>query len=384
MDSVHPLRSAAVLAAARTSGPDDHALVCLLGMLGPRVFEASATDITDLRYEALRLRAAAHPRQEEPSRPTSRCRTRCCARPGKPGATAPPARSCGPARAGGWDRAGASRALTRVAHAAGITRPISPQGTAYAGRSRFCQGLVVQNSVISLRRYPVKSMGGEAIDVAELDARGFAGDRWYAVEDDQGHFASGKDTRRFRRRDAAFSYAAHTEPDGRVVVTRDGHRWLVGDPDLDKQLTAEMGTAVRITPEADVPHQDAGSVSIISTATLGWCADRWGGSSDARRLRANIVIDADEPFCEERWLHQEVQLGAARLRVVDRAQRCRTMDIRQDGADPGARWLKALSRERDMVLAVYAAVTHPGNIRVGDQPQLVSVDPSSVDGTLTR
>lgn len=39
-------------AAARTSGPNDHALVCLLGMLGLRVSEACATDITDLRYEA--------------------------------------------------------------------------------------------------------------------------------------------------------------------------------------------------------------------------------------------------------------------------------------------------------------------------------------------
>jgi hypothetical protein len=33
--------------------------------------------------------------------------------------------------------------------------------------------LAVQTSVISLRRYPVKSMGGESLDEAELDARGF-------------------------------------------------------------------------------------------------------------------------------------------------------------------------------------------------------------------
>ncbi len=49
---LHPLEFAALLAAARGSGPDDHALVCLLGMLGLRVSEACATDITDLRYEA--------------------------------------------------------------------------------------------------------------------------------------------------------------------------------------------------------------------------------------------------------------------------------------------------------------------------------------------
>jgi len=49
---LHPLEFAALLAAVRTSGPSDHALVCLLGMLGLRVSEACGTDITDLRCEA--------------------------------------------------------------------------------------------------------------------------------------------------------------------------------------------------------------------------------------------------------------------------------------------------------------------------------------------
>lgn len=43
-----PLEFAALLAAARTSGPNDRALVCLLGL---RVSEACAADITDIRYE---------------------------------------------------------------------------------------------------------------------------------------------------------------------------------------------------------------------------------------------------------------------------------------------------------------------------------------------
>ncbi len=38
--------------AARTSRPGDHTLVCLLGMLGLRVSEACAADLTDIRYES--------------------------------------------------------------------------------------------------------------------------------------------------------------------------------------------------------------------------------------------------------------------------------------------------------------------------------------------
>jgi uncharacterized protein YcbX len=222
----------------------------------------------------------------------------------------------------------------------------------------------MQSSVVALRRYPVKSMGGEALHVAELDDRGLVGDRWHAVEDDDGRFASGKDSRRFRRRDPVFCYSARTGPDGQVVVTRGEERWPVGDPGLDQRLTEDMGATVRVRPEADVPHQDMGAVSIVGTATLAWCAERWGGSPDPRRLRVNVVVNTDEPFVEEGWT--EVEIGSARLHVATRVPRCRMIDIRQDGADPGEKWLRSLARERDLFLAVYADVARPGRISVGD------------------
>jgi uncharacterized protein YcbX len=208
-------------------------------------------------------------------------------------------------------------------------------------------------------------MGGESLGVAELDARGLAGDRWYAVEDDEGRFASGKDTSRFRRRDPVFGYAAHTGPGGQVTVARGDECWPVGDPHLDQRLSEDMGTPVRVAPEADVPHRDAGAVSIVSTATLRWCAERWGGNPDPRRLRVNIVVESDEAFVEERW--GDLELGTARLRVVERVPRCRMIDIEQDGAEPGATWLRPLGRERALFLAVYAEVSSPGHVTLGDR-----------------
>ena len=76
-------------------------------------------------------------------------------------------------------------------------------------------------TVAAIRRYPVKSMGGESLEHVELDARGLVGDRRYAVVDGDGKLSSGKDSRRFRRRDQVFSYAAGTSPDGRVEVRRE-------------------------------------------------------------------------------------------------------------------------------------------------------------------
>ena len=47
--------------------------------------------------------------------------------------------------------------------------------------------------VAELWRYPVKSMGGEALDRAYLDSLGIAGDRVVHVEDGNGQVINGKD-----------------------------------------------------------------------------------------------------------------------------------------------------------------------------------------------
>lgn len=220
--------------------------------------------------------------------------------------------------------------------------------------------------VVSLRRYPVKSMGGESLQTVAMDTRGFEGDRWYAVEDKEGHFASGKNTRRFRRRDRVFDFAATTSPVGEVTVTGPGGQWKVGDPDLNDVLSRAMGRSVRVTPEATVPHQDMGSVSLIGTATLDWCAERWGINPDPRRLRVNIVFSSDEPFIEEAWASEALTIAETELRVVERVPRCRMIDIDQDGATADGRWLQALAAERDLSLAMYCDVLTPGQIRTGD------------------
>lgn len=221
-------------------------------------------------------------------------------------------------------------------------------------------------TVQSLRRYPVKAMGGEDLPSVDVDLRGLAGDRYFAVADAEGHFACGKRTRRFRRHDEVFDYAAHTTSTHVVVRGPDGE-WQVGDPQLDGILSARMGLPVRVLPEGDVPHQDAGAVSLVGTATLAWCAQRWGIDADPRRLRVNIVVATTEPFVEESWVGRRVDIGAVELDVVERIERCRTIDVDQDGATARGRWLKPLAGERDMCAGVYADVARPGVLSVGDQ-----------------
>ena len=90
--------------------------------------------------------------EKGPSRQTSRCRSRSCAPSVKPSTDAPPGRSCAPAPGGRMDRAGASRALTRVARAAGISHQISPHGL----RRTFCTTGLVAGIAIRDMQYAMR------------------------------------------------------------------------------------------------------------------------------------------------------------------------------------------------------------------------------------
>jgi uncharacterized protein YcbX len=219
--------------------------------------------------------------------------------------------------------------------------------------------------VREIRRYPVKSMAGESLPSIEIEARGLVGDRAYAVVDDAGKLASGKHTRRFRRRDEVFEFASHTSPDG-VRVTGRGGEWPVPSVDLDRALSDAMADAVLVLPETTTPYFDAGHVSLVGTASLDWCREHLSVDADRRRIRPNLVVETDEPFVEESWTTR-VEIGGVRLTPVERIERCRMIDIAQEGLPREGRWLKALTDSRDMCLGIYLDVTSTGVITVGDE-----------------
>lgn len=128
----HPLEFAAVLTAARRESDTAQALVALLGMLGPRVSEACAPQIGDLRYSGgyvlLRVVGKGSKPAEIPL-PIPVLRAVNAATEG---------RSAGPvllSRTGGqMSRGAAARLLARVVRASGVSSPASP----HALRRTFC------------------------------------------------------------------------------------------------------------------------------------------------------------------------------------------------------------------------------------------------------
>ena len=89
---LHPLEYAALLTAARHDGPQSHALVALLGMLGLRVSEACGANVTDLHYDSGYELLTIMGKGRKPAQIPSR--SQCYELSTKPRASGRPARSC--------------------------------------------------------------------------------------------------------------------------------------------------------------------------------------------------------------------------------------------------------------------------------------------------
>lgn len=227
--------------------------------------------------------------------------------------------------------------------------------------------------VAQLLRYPVKSMGGEELSAVDLDDRGVTGDRAWAVwseVDGQAKMASGKHSRRFRRMDQVFSCAARTTDEAVEIRLPDGSYHPAGGAGTDAALSAHFGESVRLQREASVSHMDAGSVSLIGTASLYAAAQLAGeGKSplDPRHFRANLVVATEEPWVEDSWVGRTVAVGAVRLVVTERVVRCRMVDVAQVGVPEHGRILKTLAAQRELCCGVYADLVVTGTVRVGDK-----------------
>lgn len=225
---------------------------------------------------------------------------------------------------------------------------------------------MTEASVVRIFRFPVKSMGGEELESVEVDSTGLVGDRAWAVYDQAGKLASGKHSRRFKRMDPVFALTAVTDGDQVLIGLPGGERVVAGEGRADLALSDHFGEEVELATEADVPHQDAGQISLVGTATLRELGRLHGTEPiDPRHLRANVVLETDEPFVEDSWVGREIAIGDIHLAVTERIERCRMVDIAQVGLAPVEGLLTTIGRERQVCAGVYAAIVQPGLLALG-------------------
>jgi uncharacterized protein len=242
-----------------------------------------------------------------------------------------------------------------------------------AGRpARECGRDARTGTVLALRRYPVKSLGGERLDELDVEPRGVVGDRLWALVDRDGKLASGKGSRRFRAVRGLMLHAARLDAGEPVVTLADGRTAPAADePAMAGLVEAMAGPGWRLAREAAVPHHDAAPVHLATTSTLATLTQAVGHPVDVERLRPNVLVDTGEDpgFAEDAWVGRELQIGDVRLRVRDRTERCVMVDHPRAGMPPfpGSRGvLKAAGRLNAACAGVYADVLVGGRIRAGD------------------
>jgi uncharacterized protein YcbX len=264
-------------------------------------------------------------------------------------------------------------------------------------------------SVVSLWRYPVKSMMGEELNATEVTEHGLLGDRAYAlVDNSDGKAATAKNPRKwphlfdFRatfveppRPAAKVPPVRIALPDGTTVASdqRDLNQILSKALNREVTLRAAQGGVVnaeKYWPDMEgLDHRDtvtdfalpegaffdAAVVHLLTTATLDRLRELYPqGRFEVRRFRPNIVAQvasAEKGFAENAWVGRTLAIGpAVRLNITGSCGRCVMTTLAQGDLPRDAGILRTAAQHNQVNVGVYAAVVRGGMIRRGDSVRL--------------
>jgi uncharacterized protein YcbX len=273
-------------------------------------------------------------------------------------------------------------------------------------------------TVRSLWRYPVKSMLGERLESCRLGERGFAGDRAYALVDDDGKVVSAKNPRKWAR---IYECRAKLGDGDEVTITLpDGDTLSASDPEAVEALGRLFGRNTLLQKSATTPPVieelwldgapdgravtdetiaggsppgtffDYAVVHLVTTATLDRLSELYpDGRFDERRFRPNVVVSVppgESGFVENDWVGKTVTIGdTVRLAGTAPCPRCVMTTLAQEDLPADAGILRTAARHNSLVggeargpdgkyaasVGVYARVLDGGVVRQGDPVRLV-------------
>ena len=267
--------------------------------------------------------------------------------------------------------------------------------------------------VVSLWRYPVKSMMGEELNATEVTERGLLGDRAYAlVDSSDGKVGTAKNPRKwpnlFEFR-ATFIEPPRTSanlPPVRIILP-DGTNAISGQSDLDQLLSKTLNRKVTLGaterghvgpanaeeywPDMEgLDHRDtvtdfalpegtffdSATVHLLTTATLDRLRELYPqGRFEVRRFRPNIVVEpafGEKDFVENAWVGHTLTIGhEVRLSITSPCPRCVMTTLPQGDLPYDPRILRTAALHNQVNIGVYATVLRGGVIHRGDVASLV-------------
>jgi len=228
--------------------------------------------------------------------------------------------------------------------------------------------------VEALFRYPVKSMGGERLEVAQLGWHGLGGDRRLAFRrlDDR----SGFPWLNASRLPDLLRFAPHRREDSAQgdlpthIRTPDGKAMPVFGEDLAMEIGRRWGAPVQMLQLNHGIFDDA-NISVIASETVREIGRLSGRDPDVRRFRPNVVVRLlrPAPFQEDQWLGGVLSFGegddAPAITVTVRDVRCSMVNLDPDSASPAPEVLQAVVRANKNNAGIYGAITRIGRLAVG-------------------
>ena len=229
---------------------------------------------------------------------------------------------------------------------------------------------------------PVKGTRHLALDHVDLDQQGAVGDRAFCVID-----PVERRVLRTVQHPSLMRIVARTYDDGLALTLPSGAAAEGPAPasgetvtcdywgrQVDLELThgphaelisSHLGRDVRLAraPRGGVVFGDP--ITVVTTASLAALGDQ-----DARRFRATLVLETDEPWVEDAWLGTELAVGDATIRIGGPVPRCAVIDHHPESGERDTRLLKAMvgsrptNRAGEPMFGVYATVTGSGRVTV--------------------
>jgi uncharacterized protein YcbX len=236
---------------------------------------------------------------------------------------------------------------------------------------------LIVGHVSQLTRFPVKSMAGEPLEVAEIDWQGMEGDRQYAF-----HFSekrtrfpwlTARDVSELVLHKSRFADPASPKRSSVEVIAPDGWSGALTDSALAARLAQAAGAPVALMQLA-IGAYDAMPVTSSAHREM---ENAHGGALDLRRFRVNIVIDSDQS--QQDWAGKRIAFGAAdaegsgaELLMTDGIPRCAmtTIDPDTGGRDPSV--LRTIAQRFGNIYGAYAAPAKKGFIAIGDVVRLLA------------
>jgi uncharacterized protein YcbX len=236
--------------------------------------------------------------------------------------------------------------------------------------------LIEIGHVEAIFRYPVKSMGGERLEVANLGWHGLDGDRRLAFRrmDDR----SGMPWLTASKLPDLLLFTPHRNEDAdgaqgdlpTHIRTPDGEQMPVFGDDLAKEVGRRYGAPVQMM-QLNHGIFDEASISVIAFDTVREISRLAGRTPDVRRFRPNVVVRSlrPVPFQEDEWLGGVLSFGegddAPAITVTMRDVRCSMVNLDPESARPAPEMLKAVVRANQNNAGIYGAVTRIGRLAVG-------------------